>query len=59
MAWMELPHWIMIGGVFLVIGGFIGLALSRNKEVEADPVPLPGDASKPEPGDSEPKDAAS
>jgi hypothetical protein len=39
-ASIELPHWIMIGGAFLVIAGFIGLALTRNKEVEADPVLL-------------------
>jgi hypothetical protein len=43
MAWMQLPHWIMIAGAFLVIAGFTGLALTRNKEVEADPVLLPGD----------------
>jgi len=43
MAWMQLPHWIMIAGAFLVIAGFTGLALNRNKEVEADPVLLPGD----------------
>jgi hypothetical protein len=48
----------MIGGAFLVIAGFIGLALSRNKELEADPALLPGDPSKPEPEDLEAKNAA-
>jgi hypothetical protein len=35
----------MIAGAFLVIAGFTGLALTRNKEVEADPVLLPDLAS--------------
>jgi hypothetical protein len=58
MAWMQLPHWIMIGGAFLVIAGFIGLALSRNKAVEADPALLPGDPSKPEHEDLDATNAA-
>jgi hypothetical protein len=40
MASIELPHWIMIGGAFLVIAGFVGLALTRKKEVEEDRVLL-------------------
>ena len=34
---MELPHWLMLGGAFLVLAGVIGLASSRKKTVEADP----------------------
>ena len=44
MSWIELPHWLMIAGALLVLAGVVGLALSRNKEDEADPVVLPGDA---------------
>ena len=44
MSSIELPHWLMIAGALLVLGGIIGLALSRNKEDEVDPVVLPGDA---------------
>ena len=44
MSWIELPHWLMIAGALLVVAGVVGLALSRNKEDEADPVVLPGDA---------------
>jgi hypothetical protein len=35
---LGLPHWLMLAGAILTLTGFIGLALSRNKEiVEADP----------------------
>ena len=44
MSSIELPHWLMIAGALLVVAGVVGLALSRNKEDEADPVVLPGDA---------------
>ncbi|OAF11793.1 hypothetical protein AYJ54_08005 [Bradyrhizobium centrolobii] len=40
---LELPHWLMIVGSGLVIAGLIGLGLSRNKQVDSDPVALPGD----------------
>ena len=49
MAFLELPHWLMIGGAVVVIGGFIGLALDRNKQVGADPASLPGGEPKPKP----------
>jgi len=42
---LELPHWLMIAGSALVIAGIVGLALDRNKQVESDPVVLPGDLS--------------
>jgi hypothetical protein len=29
---MHYPHWMMIGGGFLVLVGFIGFALKRNAE---------------------------
>ena len=44
MASLGLPHWLMIGGFVLVLAGFIGLALTRHTEVEADPVSLPDDS---------------
>ena len=44
MSSIELPHWLMIAGALLVVAGVVGLALSRNKGDEADPVVLPGDA---------------
>ena len=46
MASLGLPHWLMIAGDLLVIFGLIGFALSRNKEVETDPAPVPSDKSK-------------
>jgi hypothetical protein len=65
MGWIELGQGLMIAGGLLVVAGFVGLALSRNKEAEANPVVLPGDApwrglqSNPRPGlKSEPKDKA-
>jgi hypothetical protein len=39
----------MIGGAMLVFSGFIGFALSRNKEVETDPALLPGDTNNANP----------
>ncbi len=29
---LQLPHWLMIAGAILVVAGFLGLALTRNKE---------------------------
>ena len=43
---MEYPHGLMVAGALLVVAGVVGLALSRNKEDEADPVVLPGDARR-------------
>ena len=40
---MDLPHWLMIAGSALVLGGLIGLGVRRNKQVESDPILLPGD----------------
>ena len=40
---LDLPHWLMIAGTTLVLGGLIGLGVSRNKQVESDPILLPGD----------------
>jgi len=34
---IELPHWLMIGGAGLIAMGFLGLILTRNKEVAANP----------------------
>ena len=44
MSSIELAYWLMIAGALLVVVGVVGLALRRNKEDEADPVALPGDA---------------
>jgi hypothetical protein len=33
----------MIAGTALVLGGLIGLGVSRNKQVDSDPILLPGD----------------
>jgi hypothetical protein len=41
MAWLEIPHWLMIAGAILAFAGLAGLALTRNKEVS-----LPGDLSE-------------
>jgi hypothetical protein len=38
---IELPHWLMIGGAILIAIGFLGLALTRNKEVAPNPDPEP------------------
>ena len=46
MAFLELPHWLMIGGAVLVIAGLIGHGLSRNKNLESDRVLLPVDTSE-------------
>jgi hypothetical protein len=46
MASLGLSHWLMIGGALLVLSGFIGFALSRNKEVETDPAPVPSETNK-------------
>jgi len=46
MAWLEVPHWLMIAGAILAFAGLAGLALTRNKEVDTDPVLLPGDISE-------------
>ena len=43
MAWIELPHWLMIAGALLVIVGVIGLAFSQKNEAVTDPTLLPGD----------------
>ena len=43
MPLLELPHWLMIAGTFLVMFGLIGLAFSRKNQVEAEPELLPGD----------------
>jgi len=40
---LDLPHWLMIAGTALVLGGLIGLGVSRNKQVDSDPILLPGD----------------
>jgi|AraplaMF_Col_mMF_1032025.scaffolds.fasta_scaffold18597_3 hypothetical protein len=37
MASLGLPHWLMIGGLLLMLAGFAGLMLTRNAEGEADP----------------------
>ena len=41
-----IPHWLVIVGAILVFAGLAGLALTRNKEVETDPVLVPGDISE-------------
>jgi hypothetical protein len=46
MASLGLPHWLMIGGALLVLSGFIGFALCRNKEVKTDRSPVPSDTNK-------------
>jgi hypothetical protein len=44
MLLIELGYGLMIAGALLVVAGVVGLALRRNKEDEADPVALPGEA---------------
>ena len=44
MSSIELGYGLMIAGALLVVGGVVGLVSRRNKEDEADPVALPGDA---------------
>jgi hypothetical protein len=34
---MEYPHWLIVAGAVLVAIGFIGLAFSRNRDVEPEP----------------------
>ena len=65
MGWTEFGQGLMIAGGLLVLAGFLGLALRRNKEAEANPVVLPGDApwrglrsDSPSWLNSEPKDKA-
>jgi hypothetical protein len=38
---IELPHWLIIAGAILIAVSFIGLALTRNKEVAMNPDPEP------------------
>jgi len=59
MPTLQPPHWLMIGGAFLVLAGVIGLAVSRKKEVESGTAVRPGDVSKPKTGaaDSEVEEA--
>jgi hypothetical protein len=33
---MELPHWLMAAGTFLVVVGFVGAALYRNARTTSD-----------------------
>jgi len=40
---LDLPYWLIIAGSALVLGGLIGLGVSRNRRVESDPILLPGD----------------
>jgi|tagenome__1003787_1003787.scaffolds.fasta_scaffold12691517_1 hypothetical protein len=40
---LELPHWLIVAGSALVMAGLIGLGLNRNKQIESDPLMLPGD----------------
>jgi hypothetical protein len=48
MARMELPHWLILAGALLVMGGFLGLAFTRNREVEDNPgAPSHEPASRP------------
>ena len=35
-AQMGYPHWLIVAGAVLVVIGLIGLAFSRNREVEPD-----------------------
>jgi hypothetical protein len=49
MASLGLPHWLMIGGLLLVLAGFAGLMLTRNAKVEADSASLAGDIDETEP----------
>ena len=44
MPTLQPPHWLMIGGAFLVLAGVIGLAVSRKKEVESGTSVRPGAA---------------
>ena len=41
---MELAHWLMIGGAFLVFVGFIGAALQKNARIVGDPASIEQDS---------------
>ena len=49
MASLGLPHWLMIGGLLLVLAGFAGLMLTRNTKGEEDSTSVAGaiDATEP------------
>jgi hypothetical protein len=49
MAYLEAPHWLMIGGALLVIVGFLGLALSRNNEAAVVSASPPDDHAQKNP----------
>ena len=34
---MQLAHWLMISGGLIVAAGFVGLSLTRNRDVASDP----------------------
>ena len=47
---IEYAHWLMIAGVFLLMLGFVGLAV-RRRGVEAEPLAMANDQRLSEPAD--------
>jgi hypothetical protein len=41
---MQLAHWLILAGALLVLGGLLGFALTRNKQI-ADPVSAPDEST--------------
>ena len=39
LASLELPHWLIIAGAFLVVAGFVGVLVSGKKPEEVEPLP--------------------
>jgi hypothetical protein len=42
---MGYPHWLIVAGAVLVVIGFIGLALRRNRDVEPNQEPTEMEAT--------------
>jgi hypothetical protein len=55
---MELPHWLMVGGAFLLVVGSIGFARQRNVQVSVDPDSREGDQTAETPMPSNPPSSA-
>jgi hypothetical protein len=49
---MQLPHWLVLAGAFLVAGGFLGLAFGRKQQAVSVPSPdddQPSESAEPSP----------
>jgi hypothetical protein len=41
---MQLAHWLILAGALLVLGGLLGFALTRNKQI-VDPISSPDEST--------------